>query len=68
MEANKKTTFIKGATILAIAGLICKVIGVLFRVYAGNIVDEPGMDFYEKVYPTYAQRRHGRRGAGWASL
>lgn len=54
MEANKKTTFIKGATILAIAGLICKVIGVLFRVYAGNIVDEPGMDFYEKVYPTYA--------------
>ncbi len=54
MEANKKTTFIKGAAILAAAGLICKLIGVFFRIFAVRIIGEQGMFYYELVYPTYS--------------
>ena len=54
MEANKKTSFVKGAAILAAAGLICKLIGVFFRIFAVRIVGEQGMFYYELVYPTYS--------------
>ncbi|MBR0081262.1 MAG: polysaccharide biosynthesis protein [Clostridia bacterium] len=54
MERNQKQSFIKGAAILAAASLICKVLGVLFRVFAIRILGEEGMFFYEKVYPTYS--------------
>ncbi|MBQ1632013.1 MAG: polysaccharide biosynthesis protein [Clostridia bacterium] len=54
MEVNKKTSFVKGAAILAAAGLICKLIGVLFRIFAVRIVGEPGMKYYELIYPTYS--------------
>ena len=54
METQKKTTFVKGAAILAAVGLICKVIGVLFRIFAVRIVGEQGMYYYELVYPTYS--------------
>ena len=55
MESNtKKTSFIVGAAILAAASLICKVLGVLFRVFAIRILGEEGMFFYEKVYPIYS--------------
>lgn len=54
MEVSKKTSFVKGAAILAAAGLICKLIGVLFRIFAVRIVGEQGMFYYELVYPTYS--------------
>ena len=54
MESNQKTSFVKGAAILAAAGLICKLIGVLFRIFAVRIVGEPGMKYYELIYPTYS--------------
>ena len=54
MEATKKTTFVKGAAILAAAGLICKLIGVFFRIFAVRIIGESGMFYYELVYPTYS--------------
>lgn len=54
MEQNKKTGFIKGAAILAATSIVCKVLGVLFRVFAIRILGEQGMYFYEKVYPTYS--------------
>ncbi len=54
MEVNQKTSFVKGAAILAVAGLICKLIGVFFRVFAVRIVGEKGMFFYELVYPMYS--------------
>lgn len=53
MENEKKTTFVKGAAILAIAGFVCKLIGLFFRVFAKQIIGESGIDFYEQVYPTY---------------
>ncbi len=54
METNKKTTFVKGAAILTVAGLVCKVIGVVIRIFAVRIISEDGMYFYEKVFPTYS--------------
>ena len=54
MEATKKTAFVKGAAILAFAGLICKLIGVFFRIFAVRIIGEDGMFYYELVYPTYS--------------
>lgn len=54
METAKKTTFVKGAALLAAAGLICKFIGVFFRIFAVRIVGEQGMYYYELVYPTYS--------------
>lgn len=54
MESAKKTSFVKGAAILAAAGLVCKLIGVLFRIFAVRIVGEQGMFYYELVYPTYS--------------
>ena len=54
MEQTRKPSFIKGAAILAAASLICKLLGVLFRVFAIRILGEEGMFFYEKVYPTYS--------------
>ncbi|MBR2643912.1 MAG: polysaccharide biosynthesis protein [Clostridia bacterium] len=54
METTKKTAFVKGAAILAAVGLICKFIGVLFRIFAVRIVGEHGMFYYELVYPTYS--------------
>lgn len=54
METNKKTTFVKGAAILTVAGLLCKVIGVVIRIFAVRVISEDGMYFYEKVFPTYS--------------
>lgn len=54
METNQKTTFIKGAAILAIAGLICKLLGVFIRIFAVRIIGEKGMFYYEVVFPTYS--------------
>ncbi len=54
MKHTEKTNFITGAAMLAAANLVCKVLGVLFRVYAIRIMGEDGMFYYEKVYPIYS--------------
>ncbi len=43
-----------GVTILGIAGLMSKVVGVLFRVPLAWIVGEAGVGTYQLVFPTYA--------------
>ena len=53
METAKKKSFVKGALILGIAGLICKVIGAFFRIPLYNMLGD-GMQFYEAVYPFYS--------------
>ena len=55
METKKKnSTFVLGAAVLAAAGLICKVIGVLIRVWAYAVIGEEGMVYYEAVFPFYS--------------
>ncbi len=49
-----KKSFVKGAAILATAGLIAKIIGALFRIPLMNIIDTEGMGIYQLAYPIYA--------------
>lgn len=48
-----KNNFLKGAAILAIAGVLVKVIGALYRIPLGNIMPEEGMGYYGVSYQVY---------------
>ena len=50
---NKKT-FVKGAAVLALSGLICKVLGAIYRVPLGNTIGTEGMGNYQMAYPVYS--------------
>lgn len=50
----KQKNFVKGAAILGIAGLICKVIGAVFRIPLSNAIGTQGMANYQAAYPLYA--------------
>ncbi len=49
-----KKSFVKGAAILAAAGLIAKFIGALFRIPMVNIIGSTGMSYYQMAYPFYS--------------
>ena len=49
-----KKSFVKGAAILAAAGLLVKVLGAVFRIPLANIVTSVGMANYGVAYPIYA--------------
>jgi stage V sporulation protein B len=47
-------SFLKGAAILAVSGLIAKVIGAAFRIPLTYVVGAEGMGLYQMAYPIYA--------------
>jgi stage V sporulation protein B len=49
-----KKSFVKGAVILAVAGLLSKFIGALFRIPMMNIIGSTGMGYYQMAYPYYS--------------
>lgn len=51
--SDKKKSFLNGAAILAIAGLICKVIGAVYKIPLRNLIGEEAMGIYTTVYPIY---------------
>ena len=50
---QKQRNLVGGISLLGIAGLICKVIGVLFRIPLAQIIAPSGMGIYQQVFPTY---------------
>ena len=54
LSNKKKKVFVTGAIILAIAGLLCKIIGALFRIPLRNMMGVAGMTYYSTVYPYYS--------------
>lgn len=50
---DKKKSFLRGASILAIAGLICKVIGAVYKIPLRNQIGAVAMGIYTTVYPIY---------------
>lgn len=54
MEKTVKKSFIRGAAILGVAGLVCKIIGALFRIPLRNMMGVAGMTYYSTVYPYYS--------------
>jgi len=50
---SKNRSFVGGAIILGIAGLIIKVLGAAFRIPLANIIGDDGMGYYQTAYPIY---------------
>lgn len=48
-----KKSFLKGAIILGIAGLIVKILGAFFRIPLANVIGDEGMGYYQTAYPVY---------------
>lgn len=48
-----KKSFLRGAVILGIAGLVIKVMGAVFRIPLANIIGDTGMGYYQTAYPVY---------------
>jgi stage V sporulation protein B len=49
-----KKSFVKGAAILAAAGLLSKFIGAMFRIPMMNIIGSTGIGYYQMAYPYYS--------------
>lgn len=49
----RKQSFIKGAAILAAAGLITKILGAIYRIPLGRIVGSEAMGYYGTAYTVY---------------
>jgi len=49
----KKSHFLAGALILAVAGVLSKVIGMFYRIPLQEIVGDNGLGLYQEVYPLY---------------
>ncbi len=49
---NKKT-FLKGAVIMGLAGVLIKFLGAFFRIPLGNIIGDNGLAYYQGAYPVY---------------
>lgn len=50
----QEKSFVKGAAILAAAGLLVKLIGAVYRIPLSNIVGADAMGYYEVVYRYYS--------------
>ena len=48
-----KKSLVSGISILGIAGLICKLVGVLYRIPLANIIGGEGLGLYQQVFPAY---------------
>ena len=50
---SKNKSFLKGAVILGLAGIVIKVLGAFFRIPLTNIITDDGMGYYQTAYPIY---------------
>ncbi|KAA0543709.1 polysaccharide biosynthesis protein [Bacillus sp. BGMRC 2118] len=50
---NNKHTFIQGALLLTIAGIVTKILSAVYRVPYQNIAGDIGFYIYQQVYPFY---------------
>ncbi|MBR5230768.1 MAG: polysaccharide biosynthesis protein [Clostridia bacterium] len=51
--SQKSKSLIGGISILGLAGLICKVVGVLYRIPLAAYIGGEGLGIYQKVFPAY---------------
>ncbi len=50
---SKDNSFLKGAAILGMAGVVVKILGAIYRIPIGNIIADEGMGYYQTAYPLY---------------
>ena len=53
MSRKNKSSFLLQGSILAVAGLLVRVIGLIYRVPLTNILGEKGMGCYGTAYDVY---------------
>ncbi|MEG0924831.1 MAG: polysaccharide biosynthesis protein [Anaerovoracaceae bacterium] len=53
MSEEKGNKFVKGAAILAIAGVVIKLLGAVFRIPLTNLLGDDGMAYYGVSYAVY---------------
>ena len=46
-------TFVRGAVVLGLAGLMVQVLGAVFRIPLANIIGDEGMGYFQTAYPIY---------------
>ena len=51
---KRQNSFVQGAAILGIAGLLVKIIGAIFRIPFANAVGPEGAAYYDAAYPYYS--------------
>ena len=51
--AKSQKSLLSGMTVLGAAGIICKLIGMLFNVPLAWLLDDNGLGIFQSVYPTY---------------
>ena len=54
MSDTTKKKLVKGAAVLAVAGIIVKVIGAAFRIVLAGLITDQGMAYYAPAYWIYA--------------
>jgi stage V sporulation protein B len=53
-KPKKTKSFVMGAAVLGIAGLLAKIIGAVYRIPLASILQNEGMSLYEIAYPYYS--------------
>lgn len=53
-QQSQGSKLLKGATILAVAGIISKLLGAVFRLPLANLIGAEGMSYYGIAYPVYS--------------
>lgn len=48
-----KESFLRGAAILGIAGIVVKILGAVYRIPLANIIGDEGLGYYQTAYPIY---------------
>lgn len=51
--SNKSKSIIGGMTVLGLAGVICKLVGVLYSIPLAWLIDTSGLGVYNAVFPAY---------------
>ena len=52
-ESKKGSNFVKQAGILAAAGILCKIIGILYRSPLAQVIGDEGNGYYSSAYEIY---------------
>ena len=51
--SNTQKSIVSGMTVLSLVGLICKIVGALYRIPLAWLIGDEGMGTYQLVFPTY---------------
>lgn len=51
--SNTQKSIVSGMTVLGVVGIICKIVGALYRVPLAWLIGESGLGTYQLVFPTY---------------